>query len=180
IALLSGMSADTTYSRAVVNIVVTGFGLGVTMPLYTIAVQNTVPYKLLGVATSSTAFFRSIGGSIGLAVFGSIMNNRFTSEFTNGLPIAAKAIIPPEILDSLAHNPQALVSPDAQAQLKDLFNQLGSQGTSLYEQVLHTLRVSLDTALSHVFFIAIFMLAAAFIINLFIREIPLRKQNIEG
>ena len=63
LALLSRMTAETSYASAIVNMVITGFGLGITIPLYTIAVQNAVPYNMLGVATSSTAFFRSIGGS---------------------------------------------------------------------------------------------------------------------
>jgi predicted MFS family arabinose efflux permease len=52
LALLSRMTAETGYPQAVLNIVITGFGLGITMPLYTIAVQNAVPYNLLGAATS--------------------------------------------------------------------------------------------------------------------------------
>ena len=51
IALASRMTADTGYVQAVVNIVVMGIGLGVTFPGYTIAVQNAVPYRVVGVAT---------------------------------------------------------------------------------------------------------------------------------
>lgn len=173
--LLSRMTVETSYGTAIMNIVLMGFGLGITMPLYTIAVQNAVPYKVLGVATSSTAFFRSIGGTIGLAVFGSVMNNRFASEFKNGLPPAIKAIIPPERLTALAHNPQALVSVDAQAQLRMLFDSLGSQGAVFFEQVLSTLRQALSSGLSEVFLIGFGAVIIAFIINLFLKEISLSK-----
>jgi len=57
--LLSRMSIETSYASAVVNIVITGLGLGIIMPLYTIAVQNAVPYEILGTATSSTTFLLS-------------------------------------------------------------------------------------------------------------------------
>jgi EmrB/QacA subfamily drug resistance transporter len=177
LALLSRMTAETSYSSAVVNIVITGFGLGITMPLYTIAVQNAVPYHVLGVATSSTAFFRSIGGSVGLAIFGSVMNNRFASELTSRLPSAIKTVVPTQQLEALAHNPQALMSPEAQEQLRRTIEQIGPQGMQLFQQVLQVLRQSLDSALSQVFLFALLAVAIAFLINFFIKEIPLRKQH---
>lgn len=175
--LLSRMTVETSYATAIVNIVLMGFGLGVTMPLYTIAVQNAVPYEVLGVATSSTAFFRSLGGTVGLAVFGSVMNNRFASEFINGLPSAVKAIIPPERLLALAHNPQALVSADAQVQLRNLFDSLGVQGAAVFEQVLSALRQALCSGLSEVFLIGFGIMLIAFIVNLFLKEVPLSKKH---
>jgi EmrB/QacA subfamily drug resistance transporter len=175
--LLSRMTVETSYGSAVVNIVITGFGLGITMPLYTIAVQNAVPYNMLGVATSSTAFFRSIGGSVGLAIFGSVMNNRFASEFTDRLPSVVKTMVPAKELEVLAHNPQALMSPEAQEQLRGIIEQIGPQGAELFQQVLQVLRQSLDSALSQVFLFALLAVAIAFLINLFIKEIPLRKQH---
>jgi EmrB/QacA subfamily drug resistance transporter len=175
--LLSRMTVETSYGSAVVNIVITGFGLGITIPLYTIAVQNAVPYNMLGVATSSTAFFRSIGGSVGLAIFGSVMNNRFASEFTDRLPSVVKTMVPAKELEVLAHNPQALMSPEAQEQLRGIIEQIGPQGAELFQQVLQVLRQSLDSALSQVFLFALLAVAIAFLINLFIKEIPLRKQH---
>jgi EmrB/QacA subfamily drug resistance transporter len=177
LVLLSRMTVETSYAGAVVNIVITGFGLGITMPLYTIAVQNVVPYSVLGVATSSTAFFRSLGGSVGLAILGSVMNNKFASEFIGNLPSAVKAAVPTQQLESLAHNPQALMSPEAQSQLQGIIENIGPQGTELFQQVLQTLRQSLDSALSQVFLFAMFAVVVAFIINCFIKEIPLRKQH---
>jgi EmrB/QacA subfamily drug resistance transporter len=177
IFLLSRMTAQTPYGTAVVNIVITGLGLGVTLPLYVIAVQNAVPYSILGVATSSTAFFRSIGGSVGLAVLGSVMNNRFASELTSKLPDAIKAMVPPAQLDALAKNPQALMSPEAQAQLQGLLEQMNPQGGEIFPQILQVLREALSSALSHVFLFALLFVAFAFVVNLFIKEIPLRKQH---
>lgn len=177
IFLLSRMTPDTSYGMAVLSIVITGAGLGSTMPLYMIAIQNAVSHEVLGVATSSSAFFRSIGGSVGLAIFGSIMNNRFAAEFMVRLPDSVKNLFPPGELASIAHNPQALVNPDAQAQLLAFLNQAGPDGATYLEQLLSTLRNSLSLALSHVFLIGLFVVVGAFIINLFIKEIPLRTRN---
>ena len=70
LALVSRMSIETSFASAVANIVVMGFGLGVTFPTFTIAVQNAVPHSLLGVTTSAVQFYRSLGGALSLAVLG--------------------------------------------------------------------------------------------------------------
>ncbi len=173
--MLSRMSAETSNARAITNIVITGFGLGITMPLYVLAVQNAVPYSALGAATSATAFFRSIGGAFGLTIFGSVMNNRFASEFLAGLSAQAKAVIPPAQLDLLVHNPQALFSINATDQLKSTFEQAGPQGAALFEQVFNTLKSALNSGITEVFFISLILVAVGWVANLFLKEIPLRK-----
>jgi EmrB/QacA subfamily drug resistance transporter len=173
---LSRMTLQTSYTQAMVNMVITGFGLGITMPIFTISVQNAVPYNMLGVATSSVPFFRSLGGSVGLAIIGSIMNNRFSSQFFSSIPETIKKAIPAEQLTSLAHNPQALVNAQAQAQLRDSFNIFGSQGQALFEQLLQTLRQSLSSAIARVFLIGFFIVIISFITSFFLKEIPLLKK----
>ena len=180
LALLSQMTIETSYTTAVLNIIITGLGLGITMPLYTIAVQNAVPYKMLGVATSSTAFSRSIGGVVGLALFGSVMNNRFASELGSRLPSAIKELMQQQQLADLARNPQALVSPEAQVRLQRIIEQVGPQGAELFQQVLQALRQSLSSALSEVFLLALFAVVIAFLLNFFVKEIPLLKQHNMG
>jgi EmrB/QacA subfamily drug resistance transporter len=176
--LLSRMGMDTSYGMAVFNIVVTGFGLGITMPIYVIAIQNAVPYEVLGSATSLVAFSRSIGGSIGVAIFGSVMTNRFITEFLGRLPEAIRSMIPPDFLASVSHSAQALISPQAQSQLQAMFSQLGPQAAAVYEQTIQYLRLSLNSALSWVFLVGAAITAVSFVINLFLKEIPLRKQHV--
>jgi len=176
-ALLARMGTDTQYSTALINIALTGFGLGITMPLYTIAVQNAVPYNLMGVATSSTMFFRSIGGSVGLAMLGSVMSSRFSAELTARLPAAIKGVISPQVINSLANNPQVLVSAEAQARLQTIFSQMGSAGSALYEQTFQALRQSLSSAISEAFLVSVAIMAIAFVANFFLKEIPLRKEH---
>ncbi|MCK4698601.1 MAG: MFS transporter, partial [Dehalococcoidia bacterium] len=173
--LLSRMTVETSYATAAMNIVVMGFGLGITMPMYIIAVQNAVPYSVMGIATSTNAFFRSIGGALGLAVVGSLMTHRFATEFKEGLPPEVSAVVPSEQLSSIIDNPQALVSPEAQDQLRSFFESMGSQGAALFEQLLSTLREALNSAVTEVFLVALGVIAVAFLANFFIKEIPLRK-----
>jgi hypothetical protein len=153
--------------------------MGVIMPLFTIVVQNAVPYSILGVASSSVAFFRSIGGAVGLAILGSVMNNRFASEFFNQVSDRIKDAVPMDRLSALVQNPQGLINPEAQSQLQDLFSQAGPQSAELLQELVFVLRQALSTAISEVFFIAMIIMSLALIANFFLKEIPLRKHHDE-
>jgi hypothetical protein len=89
LALLSTMGPHTTRLTASAFMFVLGLGLGLVMQVLVLAVQNAVDYKDLGVATSGATLFRSIGGSVGTAVLGSIFSNRLSSEVASLIPRSA-------------------------------------------------------------------------------------------
>ena len=78
--LLSRLEADTERGSPSSYMLVLGLGLGMVMQVLVLAVQNAVDYRDLGVATSGSILFRSIGGSIGVALFGAIFANRLATE----------------------------------------------------------------------------------------------------
>ena len=79
-ALLSGMTAATPFWVGSLQMALLGLGVGMVMQVSLLAIQNAVEYRDLGVATSSAQFFRSLGGSFGVALFGAIMNARLLAE----------------------------------------------------------------------------------------------------
>ncbi len=176
IFLLSRMTVETSYATAIRNIVVSGFGAGIIMPLHTIAVQNSVPYSVMGAATALITWLRTAGSLFGLAIVGSIMNNRFASEFIGNLSPAVREVISPERLASIVDNPQALVNLEARTQLQSLFEGLGTQGTALFEQMLSTLQNALSSALIEVFAVFCGVAILALIANLFLKGIPPYKR----
>ncbi|MCL2615298.1 MAG: MFS transporter [Dehalococcoidia bacterium] len=178
--LLTRMSPSTGYGIAVVNIVLTGFGLGMTMPLYTIAVQNAAPYRMLGVATSTVPFIRSIGASMGLAIFNPILNSQFASHFTSGLPQAVKDILPAEQIEGLTRNPQLLMNAETEAGIKEVLMHASPQGEQLFEQLQQSVREALSSAIHHIFIIAFVAVIIAVLVHFFIKEIPLRKDHGSG
>jgi DNA-binding MarR family transcriptional regulator len=101
--------------------VVLGLGLGMVMQVLVLAVQNAVDYKFLGVATSGSTMFRSIGGSIGVSLFGAIFTNRLHTELAQRLPPSAHLpsttspaaihALPPGVRDAYAHALTAALSP---------------------------------------------------------------------
>jgi EmrB/QacA subfamily drug resistance transporter len=74
--LLSRLEVGTSTALASLYLLVLGLGMGLVMQVLVLAVQNSVPYEVLGTATSGVTMLRGIGGSLGTAVFGSIFTNR--------------------------------------------------------------------------------------------------------
>ena len=168
--LISQMDENTSHARAVFNTAVMGFGLGTTFPTFTIAVQNAVPHSLLGVVTSATQFYRSIGGTLGLAVFGAVMAGRFAEGVAATVPAAVTQAVPPELLSRLRDNPQALVNPEAMTELREAVTRAAGGDPGLVDRLVDGLRESLASAIGDVFLMSAIVLAVAVVAALFLRE----------
>jgi hypothetical protein len=129
------------------------------------------------VASSSIPFVRSIGGSVALALFGTVLNNSFASHIVSQIPADVNNAIPAAQLNALVQNPQALVDPLTQAQLNAQLSEMGPQGQQLFQQLLTSLKGSLTIALNEVFGVGFVIVVIGFIVHMFIQEIPLRKQH---
>lgn len=95
--LLSTIEAETPASRAAGYLLFLGLGLGMVMQILVMAVQNAVPYERLGVATSGTTLFRSIGGSVGAALFGGIFAYFLEGDVRQAVPGVEGLLNPAEI-----------------------------------------------------------------------------------
>ena len=157
-----------------------GFGLGTTFPTFTIAVQNAVPYGLLGVATSATQFYRSIGGTLGLAILGAAMASRFVDALSTSLAPGVRRAVPSDLLSGLEKNPQALINPEALVALREAIVRSETGSPELADELLIGLRESLASAISDVFVISLAAVAVAFAATLLLKEVPLRGRRPEG
>ena len=156
--------------------VVMGFGLGVTMPIFPLAVQNAVPYEIVGVASAASQFFRSMGGALGSAVFGALLANRFAPSF--------QAALPSHILQAIPPSARADREPAGIAQSRNqpsLFSKPSTfrarQDRPLTQQVLAAIRAALATSLQDVFVAGTCVMVAATLVLLLLRDIPLRQSN---
>jgi EmrB/QacA subfamily drug resistance transporter len=86
LVLLSGLDENTSTVSTALHMLVLGVGLGLTMQVLVLAVQNAVPYEQLGVATSGATLFRSIGGSLGTAVLGAVFATHLAARLPAGVP----------------------------------------------------------------------------------------------
>jgi EmrB/QacA subfamily drug resistance transporter len=88
LALMSRLDVGTTRLESSVYMFILGCGLGLMMQTLVLAVQNAVPHSELGAATSGVTFFRSMGGAFGVAIFGTILNNRLDYYVPRNVPAA--------------------------------------------------------------------------------------------
>lgn len=151
--LLSGLDETSSTLAMSLRFALLGFGLGLVMQVLVIAVQNAVSYEDLGSATSGVTFFRQIGGSFGVAVFGSIFSNQLASNI-EGLA----RVLPP------GFDPAAV---QGNPQLLDRFP------ADVKNSVLHAYAQSIDS----VFLWAVPVAALAFVLTWFLREVPLRASS---
>jgi EmrB/QacA subfamily drug resistance transporter len=88
--MISGISGDTGYASLVLPMIGLGFGMASVFTTSSIVAQNAVDFRDLGVVTSTIMFFRSLGGSFGLAIFGTILNGAIRSEIPKRLDVDAE------------------------------------------------------------------------------------------
>ncbi len=175
--LLSTLQINTSYVISVLYMVITGFGVGITFPLYSTAIQNIVPYKNMGTAVSAVPFWRFIGAALGLAILGSVLISTFTADFMANLPPSIKSAVPPSALNSLALNPNGLLTSQGQQQLRQLLAQFVPNPDQAYQQVVTALRLALNSAVTRVMFICFVVIVPSLAVQVFLKEVPLRRQH---
>ena len=153
--LLSRMDAETTVLVQSLSMFVLGLGIGLCMQVLTIIVQNTADYRDLGVATSGVTFFRTLGSSFGAAVFGTIYSNVLKGTMPDAI---ARAGVDPAVASTAT--PEALHALPAE------------QAGPIIDAYAHALHV--------VFLGAVPVALVAFVLALFLKEVPLRESSRAG
>ncbi|WP_051944418.1 MDR family MFS transporter [Streptacidiphilus rugosus] len=151
--LLSLLTPETSLAVSSAYMFVVGFGIGLVMQVLVVAVQNAVPREQLGAATSSTTFFRTIGGSFGVAALGAVFNRRLTANLPRYLP--------PQAVEQI-HGSTVTVSPE--------------QLNALPAPIRHGFIQAFDDSLHTVFLAGVPLGLAAFVLSWFLRELPLRDK----
>lgn len=163
----------------VVSTIIFGIGLGLGMPVFSLATQNAVPHKELGVATASSQLFRNLGGTIGIAVMGTVMSNNLTKNLKEALQSDNApdfSSVDPQLAQQMLSfaNPQTLMN-------KPLIEQtqasLPAEVQPLFVQMIDSIRDALGNTLSMVFLTGTLVLVVALLLVFFLKEIPLRTTN---
>jgi EmrB/QacA subfamily drug resistance transporter len=160
--LLSQLGPHTTFLRTSLDMVVVGLGVGLILQVIVVAVQNSVPYSQLGVATSTATFFRSIGGAFGVSALGTVFDSRLLSQLVQH---ASKAQLSLVRGGNIAANPAQITKlPPAER--------------ALYVNAF-------SHALQDVFTVAVPFAVLALVLSLLMKEIPLRtvthaQSTLEG
>ncbi|MGD6803205.1 DHA2 family efflux MFS transporter permease subunit [Rossellomorea aquimaris] len=180
LASLSMMASDTTNTTAVINMIIVGLGLGLSFPVFTLTVQNAVQHQYLGVATAATQLFRQIGGTVGVAIMGTVMNNsmstRMNQELSKLRGNSDLEALPPEAAAQLQtlQSPQSLMDGE---KLQEIQASLPNEMQAVFVKTIEIVRESLSYSLTNVFLIGAFVLFSGFLLTFFLKEIPLRMTN---
>jgi EmrB/QacA subfamily drug resistance transporter len=165
------MGVDTTRLFVAGGMIISGLGMGLLQPVYTLAVQNVAPRRQMGSATSSTIFFRSIGSTVGVAAFGSIMLTRYHAAFERSMPAHVPAAAVPYFA-----NPLLLVQ--VRPQMEAAFSRFPG-GPALLQTLFDNVRASLASGLHLIYVCAAAIMVPAIILHLVLRDEPLRTRAAE-
>jgi EmrB/QacA subfamily drug resistance transporter len=160
--LLSRLGVNTSAFERGAYMFVLGLGLGMTMPVLTLAVQNALPFKDIGTGTSSNLFFRNMGQSFGTAIFGAILSNRLAAYLKHDLPSSISGNMTSSG-GGTSLSRTSLQAADAQAAahgFHGLFNIVVRDFTS---------------SMSVVFMTAAGIMVIAWVLSFFLKQVELRK-----
>ena len=153
LSLLATMPPTVGYGQILGYLLLCGIGLGPTMPLYTLAIQNAIEPRLLGQATSASQFFRQIGGAITASVLGTVL----TLALAQSLPAAGAPALTSGRQTVVAEGPALPAAAGGAAS--------------------PALRAAFSKAISQVYLVNIFLVMGGLLMTLFVPELPLRKTN---
>ena len=180
--LLSTVSADTSLYVTDLYMLMLGAGLGMCMQTVVIAMQNAVPASDIGVATSSSTFFRSVGGTLGTAVFLSILfstvgdkvKTAYQSAFAGSDPNFAAAIKDPAVTSVKANSQFLAGLKGGSGSSIDLNDTSFLHG--LNSAIAHPFRAGFAEAMDLVFIAGAGVAVLGFLVALTLKELPLRTQ----
>jgi EmrB/QacA subfamily drug resistance transporter len=177
VLLMTQLTKDTPVPVVWLWMFIAGLGVGTTFSVPTIVIQNAVPFKELGVATSNLTFFRQIGGTIALAFVGTIFATSFQD---NLIPQMTAAGVPPEALQGFAQSGggfdlgQLTGVGDLSTILAGI---LPPEAQALIPNIIQGIYGAFSLATAQAFWLGVFGSAVAFVAALAIKEIPLRSTN---
>ena len=174
LGLFAMVGADTPLWRTMLVMVLMGLGLGGNMQPMITAVQNAVSPREIGVATSSVTFFRSMGGTLGTAIFLSVLFNVVGDRISSAYRAAQGT---PEFQQALAADPSQLQTLQ-QAQSTDALNDTSFLGR-LSDVVSHPFKVGFSDGIQLIFVLVAAVMVLGLIVVLFLPEIPLQQRSAQ-
>ncbi|MGQ0840650.1 MDR family MFS transporter [Actinokineospora sp.] len=178
--LFSTVGVDSPIGQPIAYMTVFGLGLGFCMQTLTVAAQNAVPFRDVGVATASTTFFRQLGGTLGVAVFLSLLFSTVADNIAAAFRTAAQspaflaALTDPAVRDNPVNRP-----------VFDALREGGGGGVLQDSSFLQTIDPRLARpfqegfvdSIQLVFLVGAAVMVLAVVVSLFIKEIPLRMHS---
>ena len=179
---LSTISANTSHLQLIIRMIPLGIGIGITMPLFTLIIQNAFEQKFLGVVSSSSQLFRGIGSVVGVALMGTYLNSQLNTKLgslSNSAFAQTMSKAGHPVTNLNANGLQQLLSPANQTSILGNISKAPNHAelTTSFQSFIESARTALATSLTHVFLVGACVLVIACITVFFLKEIPLRKHT---
>lgn len=180
------LGVGSTNLDLVVRMILAGIGLGIAMPVFNLVVQNAVPQSRLGVATASVQLFRGLGSTIGVAIMGSVLNNRLVAHLRAVATDPANQSLSSQnntvnLANLNTNQIQDILSPQSQhaatAHIAQLAPASQQPALSAYAHFISAVRQAMSSSITEVFLISGLVVSVAFFAAWFLKEIPLRDKN---
>ena len=176
-ALMTQLTKDTPLPIVWFWMFLAGLGVGPTFSVFTIVIQNSVPFRQMGVATSNLTFFRQIGGSVALAFVGTIFATTFQNDFVPQLTQAG-----------VSQGTMAQIEGALKSGLFDLSNVVGVGNLhdaiakfappADVEAIVQGIYGAFSLAVAQTFYLGVFGALVALIAALAIKELPAPRQQL--
>lgn len=167
--LATRLNLNTPLWIAVGIMILLGIGLGPVNSQLTLAVQNAAPREKMGSATGGNQFFRQIGGTLAVSLFGAIVNAHFSSK-AGAMPYNAREL--PASFHNLVTNQNLLTSLQLQQQLRSALQKIGQP--DLFNSIMDGIKFVLVGAIEQVFLVSALLVGLAFLTSLALPERPLK------
>ncbi|MCY8233229.1 MDR family MFS transporter [Priestia endophytica] len=174
--LLTTLNLHTSQLTAISYMAIIGLGMGLVMPIITLALQESFSKAELGVVTSSSQFFRSIGGTFGITVLGAVMNAKSGTLLTNDLVPYLDTL--PAQASTLVTKLKEMISTNPQGLLQSLFSPDAVKG--MPGEIVPILKTSLMESLHSVFFVGFALIIVGALFTLFLKKIKLENKKGEA
>jgi EmrB/QacA subfamily drug resistance transporter len=176
--LMTQLTADTPLAIVWFWMFLAGLGVGPTFSVFTIVVQNAVPFHVLGVATSNLTFFRQIGGTVALAFVGTIFGTTFQEQLG---PQMVAAGVPPDVIGAFFAAVQSgKIDFNVLTGVGGLGQVLAAvlpSATPVMDAIVQARDVAFSAAVAQTFWLGVFGAAVAAVAASLMIEHPLRSSN---
>ncbi len=202
--LMTRVTPQTDLTQVIIFMVIAGFGLGPFFSVPTLATQNSLPRERLGIGTSAVRYLGQLGGALGVAIVGTVVNNSLATDLAARLPQSTVAQLTPAGVQA-ATSPQALVNPtyrDTVVQTAQQFAaqqatanvppgpqhdqivssitaQVNQQVLDLLNSVFDTLRQSLAFAVHQGFLAVVVFCGLLLVATFFLKDVPFTQSSSE-
>jgi EmrB/QacA subfamily drug resistance transporter len=169
--LLCTINSTTVYATIILYASITGFAIGINMPISNVNAQNSVSRERIGGITSSVMFFKNMGRTIGSAVFGAILTNSMSRGFAK-LDMSHL----PGSVQKLLQNPDTLTNA---AVMKTVQTHVPSIYTQYFNHILLKSKMILISSVNNIFKVGMVIALISALLMVFLKEAQIQKNKSE-